>query len=144
MKLIDSNLLIYAADTQSPHYAKSRAFVEDAFNGEEAVGLPWAVLLAFVRITTGRRGGAPPLAVKDACRLVSVWLGRPNVIVLNPGPEHWLILRELLESTGTGGNLTTDAHLAALAIENGAELCSADSDFARFPRLKWTDPTRAG
>jgi hypothetical protein len=78
-----------------------------------------------------------------ACDTVDGWLARPNVVALEPGPEHWRILRELLQATGATGNLTTDAHLAALAIENGAELCSADTDFARFPQLRWTNPLRA-
>lgn len=142
MKIIDANILIYAADPDDPLHATARPFVEHALSSDETVGLPWVVLLAFVRVTTRRRASPIPLSVEAACEFVSAFLARPNVIALEPGPDHWRILRELLESSGTGGNFTTDAHLAALAIENGAELCSADSDFARFPRLKWTDPTR--
>ncbi|MEI6210997.1 MAG: PIN domain-containing protein [bacterium] len=73
-------------------------------------------------------------------KLIDGWLALPCVQVLAPRENHWRILRSLLEATGTAGNLTTDAHLAALAIENGCELCSTDSDFRRFPALRWVNP----
>ena len=144
MKLVDTNLLIYAVYQSYPQHAAAKRFLEAAFSADEIVALPWAVIMGFLRISTNRRANRNPADVKTACAAVESWLAHPNVVALEPGPEHWRLMRELLEQAGTAGNLTNDAHLAAMAIENGAELCSADNDFARFPRLKWTDPTRGG
>lgn len=143
MKLIDSNLLIYSASRGVPEFAKANAFVTETLNSGEPIALPWVTILAFVRTVTRRSASERPMPLELACDTVDGWLARPNVVALEPGPEHWRILRELLQATGATGNLTTDAHLAALAIENGAELCSADTDFARFPQLRWTNPLRA-
>ncbi len=140
MKLLDANLLLYGVDRQSPHQRRARAWLEKTFSSGETIGLPWAVLLAFVRLATKPRVFESPLAVGEALDLVGAWLARPSVAVVEPGPRHHALLRELLEPLGTAGNLTTDAHLAALAIEHGAELCSADRDFGRFPRLRLVNP----
>jgi toxin-antitoxin system PIN domain toxin len=102
--------------------------------------MPWMVLLAFLRLTTRAGLFRQPLEAEAAFRVVEVWLAQPNVVIVEPGPHHLGILRRLLLPLGTAGNLTTDAHLAAIAIEHGAELCSADADFARFPTLKWRNP----
>ena len=109
-------------------------------NGEEQVGLPWAVLLGFVRISTHRAVLNHPMPVRLACDHVQSWLARPQVMILHPGDRHAEILFGLLERLGTAGNLTTDAHLAALAIEYQAELHSNDADFTRFQGLKWRNP----
>jgi toxin-antitoxin system PIN domain toxin len=93
-----------------------------------------------VRISTNRRILSRPLSLSKALEIVSGWLAQPTARTLSPQEEHWRILRSLLADTGTAGNLTTDAHLAALAIEHGCELCSTDNDFARFPKLRWTTP----
>lgn len=140
--LLDTNLLIYAIDPDCPQHSAVKVFLERAFSADEPVAMPWSTLTGFLRVATLRRASKQPLTPQVACSFVERWLALPNVVALDPGPEHWRILRELIEATGTGGNLINDAHLAAMAIENGAELCSADTDFARFPRLKWTDPTR--
>lgn len=142
MKLIDVNVLIYAIDADSEHHERSRAFVEAAFAGDELIALPWPVLSGVIRTLTNRVL-TRRLPSPEVLALVESWLALPNVVTLEPGPQHWPIFREMLEAGSAFGNLTYDAHLAALAVANGAELCSADSDFARFPRLKWTDPTRA-
>lgn len=144
MKLVDTNLLIYATNRIYPQHDAAKRFLEAAFSADEVVALPWSVIVGFIRITTNRRATKNPADPKAAYAAVDGWLERPNVVTLDPGPDHWRLMRELLEQAGTAGKLTTDAHLAAMAIENGAELCSADNDFARFPRLKWTDPTRGG
>ncbi len=104
------------------------------------MGLAWAVVLGFLRLATSARIFPRPLDPEQALAVVDGWLARPCVTALAPGEEHWRILRGLLGESGTAGNLTTDAHLAALAIEHGAELCSTDADFARFPRLSWVNP----
>lgn len=140
MKLLDTNLLIYATDQDSVHHAKIKPWFEKTLSGEEPVAFAWVVLLGFLRITTNPRVFPTPLTPEDATGIIDGWLAFPSVRVLSPGTEHWRILKDLLASSGTAGNLTTDAHLAALAIENGCELVSTDSDFARFARLRWVNP----
>ncbi|CAN5324381.1 hypothetical protein BH20ACT8_BH20ACT8_10200 [soil metagenome] len=78
----------------------------------------------------------------EALDIVAGWLDQPAVTVVHPTQRHAAVLRELLTPLGTGGNLTSDAHLAALAIAHGAELCSTDADFSRFPGLIWVHPLR--
>lgn len=142
MKLIDANILIYAIDAHAEHHDRASAFLEGALNSDEVIALPWTVLTAVLRVLTHAKRPMP-IPVPAVLSTLDGWLLRPNVVTVEPGREHWRILRELVETVPATGNLVPDAHLAALAIENGAELCSADTDFSRFPRLKWTDPTRA-
>lgn len=143
MKILDVNLLLYAIDAASPHHAAARNFLLRAVRSDETIAVPWVVTLAFLRLSTLRRAGQTILPLEEALEFVDTLMASPNVTAIAPGPRHWAVLRELLVHVGVRGNLVMDAHLAALAIENGAELCSADTDFARFPRLRWTDPTRA-
>jgi len=140
MILLDANLLIYAVNEDAPLHRKAKRWLESAMSGPEAVGFSWNVLLAFVRLTTRAGLFQRRLPVETAFDLVDSWLDRPCATIVHPGPRHLLVLRELLLPLGTGGNLTSDAHLAALAIEYGAELCSSDTDFARFEGLKWRNP----
>lgn len=140
MKLLDANLLIYAVDTQSPWHGEARPWLEHQLSGIETVALPWAVLLAFIRLSTKPSIFTSPLDGGDALDLVDGWFAQPCTTVVHPTERHAAVLRELLDELGTAGNLTSDAHLAALAIEHGAELCSTDTDFARFPRLRWVNP----
>jgi toxin-antitoxin system PIN domain toxin len=142
VKILDINVLLDAFNTASPNHARQRTFLERVLGADEVVALPWHTLLGFLRIATDRRFN-PHLEPQVATELIDGWLARPHVQILQPGPRHWTILRELVSAVPASGPLIADAHLAALAIENGAELCSADTDFARFPRLRWTDPTRA-
>lgn len=140
MKLLDLNLLIYAVNRDSPRHRQAKAWLEEVLSGNEPVALPWNVILGFVRITTNSRILPGALSVEGAVSIVDSWLAQPVVKLISPGSEHWRILRALLITAGTAGNLTTDAHLAALAIEHGAELCSTDTDFARFAKLRWANP----
>lgn len=140
MKIPDANLLLYAVDGASPRHAAARRWLEDRLSGTETVGFAWVVLLAFLRLGTNPRVFRDPLHPREALDLIEEWLAQPCAAVVEPTDRHPAILRELLEPLGTAGNLTTDAHLAALAIEHGAELCSSDADFSRFPGLRWTDP----
>ncbi len=140
MKLLDVNLLLHAVDEDSPRFASAHPWVEAIFSAAETVALPWVVLLAFVRLTTKPAIMVSPYAIDEALDIVDGWLARPNVVVVHPTDRHAAVLRELLAPLGAGGNLTTDAHLAALAIEHGAELCSCDADFSRFSGLRWVDP----
>ena len=140
MKLPDVNVLVYAEDTSSPHHVAARAWLEERLSGTETVAFSWSVLISFVRLSTNPRVFATPLRPAEAFDLIDGWLGQPCATVVHPTERHAAVLRELLEPLGTAGNLTTDAHLAALSIEHGAELCSSDADFARFPRVKWVNP----
>lgn len=109
-------------------------------SGADPVGLPWIVLLAFIRITTREGIMRRPLPLDAALAYVQSWLEQPCVEVIAPGEHHWPILCRLLEDTGTAGNLTSDAHIAALALERGAVVCSTDHDFARFPGIRQVNP----
>jgi uncharacterized protein len=146
MIIIDVNLLIYAIDKDAPRHAAAKLWWEATLSGTETIGLSWIVLLAFLRLTTRPNVFPKPLTIEAAFDIVDSWLAQPPVTIVHPGPRHAQMLRDILLPLGAGGNLTTDAHLAALAIEHGAELCSSDHDFARFPLLKWRDPLdpRAG
>ena len=136
----DVNLLLHAHDSQSARHRAAREWWETLMNGAGSVGLPWVAILGFVRIATNHRIFDNPLDVVGACRQVRTWLGRPQTAIVHPGDRHADILFSLLEAVGSAGNLTTDAHLAALAIEHQAELHSTDADMARFPGLMWTNP----
>lgn len=144
MKLADVNVLLYAVDESSPRHEPARHWLEETLSGSETFAFSWSVLLAFIRLGTNPRVFEAPLAFDEALDVVDSWLGQPCVTVINPTERHSALLRELLGPLGTAGNLTTDAHLAALAIEHGAELCSADADFARFPMLRWVNPLETG
>lgn len=142
MKVLDVNLLLYGLDQTSPRHERARPWLEQTLSGSQTVALPWSVLLAFVRLSTRAAVFTHPLSSQEALDLVDAWLALPAVTVIHPGRRHAAILRELLGEAGTAGNLVTDAHLAALAIEHGAELCSCDADFSRFSGLRWRDPLR--
>ncbi len=142
MKLPDVNVLLYALDSASPRHDAARPWLEELLSGRETVAFGWSVLLGVVRLSTRPAIFERPLTASEALDLVDGWLARPNVTVVHPTSRHATILRELLEPLGTAGNLVTDAHLAALAIEHGATLCSSDADFSRFTGLRWEDPLR--
>lgn len=133
--IVDANVLLYAVDSSSRHHEGAIAWLEQALAGAEAVGLSWVALLAFVRIGTSRSILERPMTPADALDQVEAWISAPAAVVVDPTPRHASLLRGLLGDTGTAGNLTSDAHLAALAIENGATVVSYDRDFARFPGI---------
>lgn len=138
----DVNLLVFAHDSVSAFHVRARDWWEGALNGNRPIGLPWAAALGFLRVVTNPRAVSQPLPVVEACGRVRAWLDEPVVTLLHPGDRHAEILFDLLGQLGTGGNLTTDAHLAALAIEYQAELHSTDADFARFSGLRWRNPLK--
>ena len=140
--MIDANLLIYAVNEHSPLHRKAKAWLETTLSGPETVGLSWTVLLAFLRLTTRAGVFKSPLTVDSSLDVIDSWLNQPAVVTVEPTAQHFRILRDLIAPLGTGGNLTSDAHLAALAVEHGAILCSTDADFARFPRVRWRNPLR--
>jgi uncharacterized protein len=141
MKLLDANILLYAYDVSSPHHELCRIWLESALNADETIALPWQTILAFVRISTNPRAVKNPLANTRACAIVTTWLERPNVVVVNAADRYWNILRQQILDAQVSGPLVTDAALAALAIEQGATLCSTDRDFRRFQGLKLLDPS---
>jgi uncharacterized protein len=140
VKLPDLNLLIYAVDRQSVSHKPSVTWWNSLLSGNETVALTWSVLLGFVRLTTNPSVFREPLSADDALDYVDRWLAQPITTVIEPTTRHAAVLRDLLGPTGAAGNLVSDAHLAALAIEHGAELCSADRDFGRFRGLRWMNP----
>lgn len=140
MTLVDANLLIYAHVTSLPQHPQARRWLDDQLNGAPRVGLPWPSLLAFVRVSTNPRAFPKPLALAAAWRQVESWLDLDSVWIPSPTPHHRAVLSDLLAQVPLSADLVTDAHLAALAIEHGLTLCSADSDFARFPGLTWRNP----
>jgi hypothetical protein len=142
VKVVDVNLLLYAVNRDAEQHAAAKAWLDRTLSGTERVALPWIVVLAFLRLVTSPRVFAKPLPVTQALSIVDSWLERPQVVALAPTEAHWPALRALLSDAGTAGNLVTDAHLAALALEHEAELCSSDTDFRRFQGLKWTNPLR--
>jgi toxin-antitoxin system PIN domain toxin len=143
VKLPDVNLLIYAADETTIQHKQALEWVEDSLSGTETVAFAWPVLTGFVRVITNPRALRHPWDAEQALEVVDGWLAQPPVTVVHPTDRHLAVLRDLLVPLGTAGNLTSDAHLAALAIEHGATLCSCDVDFSRFPGLPWTDPLRS-
>lgn len=140
MKLLDLNVLVYAMDESSSRHQAARDWLDETLSGSDTVGFAWHVLIGFVRLSTRSAVFAAPLTVSEALDVVDGWLRQPCVTVVHPTERHATVLRELLTPLGTAGNLTSDAHLAALAIEHGAGLCSTDVDFSRFAGVRWIDP----
>ena len=140
MIVVDVNILIYAVNRDAPLHSRAKSWLESAISGTESIGVSWTVILAFLRLTTRPGVFRNPMSLDAAFNIIDSWMEQPSVIALDPGPRHRVILRGLLSAIGTGGNLTSDAHLAALALEHRAELCSSDHDFQRFPGLKWRNP----
>ena len=140
MILLDANLLIYAVDADSPNHKRARRWLEGALSGDTLIGLPWIVVLAFVRITTRAGILRTPLSIEHAIAFIDEWLAQPYVSLTVPGEAHWAVLKNLLIGGGAAGTLTTDAHLAALAIEHGCEIASSDNDFRRFTGVTLVNP----
>jgi toxin-antitoxin system PIN domain toxin len=140
MILPDVNVLVHAHNTESAVHFRARQWWEECLAGSEGVGLAWAALLGFIHLTTNRKIVAAPLRVNEVMRRIESWLDLPHVHLVQPSDSHFVRLRTEFERLGTAGNLTTDAHLAVLAMERGYVLYSTDADFARFPGLRWTNP----
>jgi toxin-antitoxin system PIN domain toxin len=141
--LVDANILLYAYHPRSEHHESCRLWIEETFSGPSPVGLPWITLWAFLRIGTNPRAFEKPLTMKEAEAIASSWFDAPAVRVIGPGDRYWEILSNLLLEAQVFGPLVTDAALAALAIENGASICTTDRDFVRFQEVKIIDPSKA-
>ena len=143
MILVDANLLLYAEDSLSEHHEKARVWWDEQLSGTVPVCLCWPVLKAFIRIGTNPRLHQRPLTLKEACARVQTWVEQPCVRLIHPTDQHWSLFQKLLREGNAVGNLVSDAHLAALAVEHNCVLHSTDRDFARFPSLKWKNPISA-
>jgi uncharacterized protein len=142
LKLLDANILLYAYDSVATHHSRCCDWLERSLNDDEQVGLPWQTIMAFVRIATNPRVMRAPMASARACETVERWLALPRVVLVEPGDRYWQIFSAQVQAAQISGPLVTDAALAALAIEQGATLCTTDRDFRRFDGLKVFDPTR--
>ena len=140
MILVDANILLYAEDSLSAQHAAAREWWDARLSGAEPVALCWPVLTAFIRIGTNVRLHRRPLSLKEATERVQSWLDQPCVQLIQPTEQHWALLQKMLRGGNATGNLVSDAHLAALALEHNCVLHSSDADFARFPGLKWKNP----
>ena len=140
MILVDANLLVYAHVSSLSQHDAAIQWLDGRINGTAPVGLCWPSLLAFVRLVSNPRIFERPDSVERAWKQVEQWLDCDTVWIPQPTQKHREVLAPLIRVPGMRANLVPDAHLAALAIEHGLTLCSTDSDFARFPELKWEDP----
>lgn len=140
MIIPDINILIYAINIDYEHHEKARVWFESAMTGDEPIGLSWIVVLGFIRIITNGKIMNTPIDMDAAFSIVDEWLDYSTVQIIEPTDSHWKIFKELLSPLSTAGNLTSDAHLAALAIEHAGCLYSTDRDFQRFKGLRWENP----
>jgi toxin-antitoxin system PIN domain toxin len=138
--LVDANILLFAVDRQNPFHATARSWLTEQLNGTTRIGLPWQSLDAFVRISTHPRAAREPLSPQGAWSFVTDWLAAEVAWTPLPTDAHATVLGHLITTYNLAGNLIPDASLAALAIEHGLELASADSDFARFREIHWINP----
>jgi len=140
VQVVDANVLLYAVNEHSVNHETARTWLDDALANRQTIGFAWIVLLAFLRLST-RQGIFPqPLSPEVATDVSERWLTQPGAVILQPGERHFVLLTGLIQGVGTAGNLVNDAHLAALALEHGAEVVSFDGDFARFPGVRWRSP----
>ncbi len=140
MILVDANLLIYAHDVAAPKHDRAKTWLDDRLNGSARVGFPWMSILAFLRIVTNQRIFAKASPIGEAWAVVQAWLGNDSAWIPSPTERHGEVLEQMLFAGGAVGNIVPDAHLAALAVEHGLVLCSADMDFTRFPALRFENP----
>ena len=140
MIVVDANLLIYAYNTASPLYKKSRDWLEEVFSGTEAVGLPWLSVAAFLRVTTNPKLHGRQYTFDEAAGIIEGWMAQANVRILAPSDDHWLQFRRMMAEGKASGPLISDAELAAVTVEYGGVLYTTDRDFARFPGLRWKNP----
>jgi toxin-antitoxin system PIN domain toxin len=140
MKIVDANVLLYATDENARHHRVSKGWLEEALVDTEPIGLAWVVLLGFIRISTNPRVYVNPLTPDQATSIILKWLAQRATFVVEPTERHAHVLAGLLRVVSTGGNLVTDADIAALALEHQAEVVTFDSDFGRFTGVRWSSP----
>ncbi len=140
MILVDANILLYAEDQLSPQHDAARTWWDAVLSGTAPVCLCWVVLSAFIRIGTNPRVFEHPLSLEQALSRIQSWMDQPCTRIITPTARHWTVFQKMLRDGQAVANLVTDAHLAALAAEHGCELLSTDSDFSRFPGIRWRNP----
>ena len=140
MQIVDANVLLYAVNERSEQHDDAKGWLDRALSGRETVGFTWIALMAFVRLTTHPRVFPDPLSIEDAATIVRTWLAQPTAVVVEPTTRHIDVLEGFLSDLGTAGNLVNDAHLAALAVEHGADIVSFDADFSRLEGVRWITP----
>lgn len=140
MKVVDANVLLYAVNADAQHHKTSVDWLDRSLSGADTVGFTWLALTAFIRISTKISLFPNPLTTQEAVDQVRQWLAAPAARVVEPSPAHAVVLGHLLNQVGTGGNLVSDAHLAAIALEQRATVISFDSDFGRFEGVDWSTP----
>jgi toxin-antitoxin system PIN domain toxin len=140
VNLVDANVLLYAVNTDALHHDRSRRWLDGALSGADTVAFSWITLLAFVRLATKVGLFPSPLTVNQAMDRVDAWLGADPAVVLAPTGDHARLVRTLLAAVGVGGNLVNDAHVAALSLEHRCGIVSFDTDFRRFPGIRWQQP----
>ena len=143
MIIPDVNLLVYAYNSDAPFHHQAKQWWEACMNGTQSIAIPWVVALGFLRLMTSRSVMQRPMAMGTSINHLASWLEQPTVCILQPGPRHIAILKGFCEADVLSGALLTDSHIAALAIENQAHVHSNDSDFSRFPGLRWSNPLSA-
>lgn len=141
MRIVDANVLLYAVNEDADRHDDSVAWLDGALNGTEVVGFAWLATLAFLRLSTKVGLFPRPLSIQAGVGQLREWLTQPQAAVVEPGARHLDFLERLLSDIGTGGNLASDAHLAALALEHQATIVTYDNDFGRFPGIRWERPT---
>jgi uncharacterized protein len=140
MKLVDTNLLVYAHVPALAQHAAAKRWLEQSLSEDEAVGLAWTTVLGFLRVVTNPRIFRVPLLLDRAVAVVDDWLEQQAVEIILPTPRHWLTLRQMMTAGQAGGPMVSDAHLAALSLEHGATVYSTDRDFSRFPGVRVVNP----
>lgn len=140
MNLIDVNLLVYAVNSTASQHHPVKKWLEEMTSSGAPIVFPWVTIIGFLRVATNAKALPNPLTTNQALSSLQQWLGRDHVHIVEPGPWHWQILSEMIARFNLVGNSLTDAHLAAMAIEHGWTLYSADRGFARYPNLKWVNP----
>jgi toxin-antitoxin system PIN domain toxin len=140
VQVVDVNVLLYAINARAENHEPARRWLDDALAGRDTVGFAWIVMLAFLRLSTRRGVFERPLSAEIAAEVLEEWLQQPTAVVVQAGDRHLSLITGLLRVSGAAGNLVNDAHLAALAVEHGAEIVSFDRDFGRFDGLRWRLP----
>lgn len=140
MIIPDTNLLIYATAQTAPDHAKARDWWKRCLNGSEHVGLPWHSLTSYLRIMSSSRARLTPTPIDQLLDVVDSWFESQVVDVIDPRAHHMQAMRSIAEPLGLGGDIMNDVHLAALSIEYGGVIHTADADFARFPGVRWLNP----
>jgi len=140
VQIVDANVLLHAVNKHSPNHGAARGWLDEAFARRQTIGFPWIVLLAFLRLSTQPAIFPSPLEPDVAAEVVEQWVTQPSAVIVQAGERHLALLKGLLGDIGTGGNLVNDAHIAALALEHGAEVVSFDGDFTRFAGVRRHQP----